>query len=136
MGRSAAEVQRMSRLKLFASAALLLTLVATAPVRTREAPGDRSELAPPFAITIGGARLDAPLDKEGRHLGDNANPWFADFDGDGKPDLLVGRGAFSTAFPEGGRLCVYKNLGAKGRPRFGDPLWFDDLVPTGRIPQG
>jgi hypothetical protein len=105
-------------------------------VVSEEKAAGKSELAPPFAVMAGGALLDAPFDRKGRHLGDNANPWFADFDGDGKPDLLVGQGAFSSAHPENGRLRVYKNLGEKGRPRFGDPLWFDDLVPTGRIPTG
>jgi hypothetical protein len=108
--------------------------VASVPVGSQEKAADRSELAPPFAVMAGGARLDAPRDEKGGY--DNANPWFADFDGDGKPDLLVGQGAFSTAHSEGGRLRIYKNLGEKGRPRFGDPLWFDDLVPTGRIPNG
>jgi hypothetical protein len=108
--------------------------VASVQVVSQEKAADRSELAPPFAVRAGGARIDAPHDEKGGC--DNANPWFADFDGDGKPDLLVGHGAFSTAHPQGGRLCIYENQGEKGRPRFGDPLWFDDLVPTGRIPTG
>jgi hypothetical protein len=118
----------------------LLGIVAQVQVVSQEKAADRSGLAPPFAVTAGGALIDAPLVKKGFRpsdvLYDNANPWFADFDGDGKPDLLLGQGEFSSAFPEGGRLRIYKNLGKKGRPRFGEPFWFDDLVPTGRIPTG
>jgi hypothetical protein len=126
----------MSWRTLFGIPALLLGLLATAQVGTRAQPGATSELAPPFAVMAGGARIDAPPDAKGWRLYDNAYPWFADFDGDGKPDLLVGQGAFSSAPAEGGRLSIYKNLGEKGRPRFGERLWFDDLVPTGRIPDG
>ncbi len=118
----------------------LLSIVGPLQVVCQEKAADRSELAPPFAIAAGGACIDAPLVKKGFRpddiLHDNANPWFADFDGDGKPDLLVGQGMFSSAFPEGGRLRIYKNLGEKGQPRFGEAFWFDDLVPTGRIPMG
>jgi hypothetical protein len=118
----------------------LLGIVGSAPVVSQEKGADRSELAPPFAVTAGGVLIDAVLEKNGIRPSDtrddNANPWFADFDGDGKPDLLVGQGAFSSAFPDGDRLRIYKNLGEKGQPRFGAPFWFDDLVPTGRIPQG
>jgi hypothetical protein len=118
----------------------LLGIVGSVQVVGQEKAADRSELAAPFAVAADGALIDAPLDEHGflpgDVLGDNANPWFADFDGDGTPDLLVGQGAFSSAFPDGGRLRIYKNLGAKGRPRFDAPFWFDDLVPTGRIPTG
>ena len=129
----------MNRLTLL-SVVALLGIVGSVQVVSQEKPAGRSELAPPFAVTAGGALIDAPLDKKGFRpcdtLSDNANPWFGDFDGDGKPDLLVGQGAFSSAYSQGGRLRIYKNLGEKGRPRFGDPVWFDDLVPTGRIPTG
>jgi hypothetical protein len=107
--------------------------------RRKQQPAAKSELAPPFAVEVGGAILDVPHKKDPPRNGplyDNANPWFGDFDGDGKPDLLVGQGGFGSAYPEGGRLQIYKNLGEKGRPRFGDPHWFDDHVPTGCIPTG
>jgi hypothetical protein len=114
--------------------------VASGPVVSQQKPTDKSELAPPFAVEVSGTILDVPYKKDSPRndpLYDNANPWFGDFDGDGKPDLLVGQGRFGSAHTEGGRLCMYKNIGEKGRPRFaGKPHWFDDLVPTGRIPTG
>ena len=122
----------MSRLTLFGIAALpaFLATLATGPGVSRAGARNTSDLAPPVAVAAGGATIDAPLNENGWPAYNNAFPWFGDFDGVGKPDLLVGQ---STG---GGRLRIYKNIGDKGRPRFRDPLWFDDLVPTGRIPDG
>jgi hypothetical protein len=74
----------------------------------------------------------------GRPDYDNAFPWFGDFDGDGRPDLLVGQHTYrpGPGQKKEGYLRIYRNVGEMGRPRFGDPLWFDDLVPTGHIPAG
>src|SRR3712207_7128757 len=63
--------------------------------------------------------------------------WLADFDGDGKPDLLVGQHTYKPEGEKsGGRLRIYPNAGERGRPRFGEVIWFDDQNPTGRIPGG
>ena len=48
-------------------------------------------------------------------------PFFADIDGDGKNDLLVGQfrdGPFTDA-----RVMVYRNTGTNQKPVFGDGTW-------------
>jgi hypothetical protein len=61
-------------------------------------------------------------------------PFVGDFYGDGRPALLLGYGG--DCMVEEGRALLYRNVGTKTNPRLGAPQWFDDLVPTGRIPQG
>jgi hypothetical protein len=101
---------------------------------------EKGEFAPPFAVKAGGTFIDVPHDGDGRTEHDNAYPWFGDFDGDGKPDLLVGQHTYPAGIKKangaGGRLRIYRNIGEKGSPRFGEPVWFDDQVPTARIPGG
>jgi hypothetical protein len=99
-------------------------------------------LAAPVALTVNGLPLDAPLDDNGGFVHDNSCPWVGDFDGTGKLALLIGtrdnrfppRGKERDGRP--GRLRIYRNLADKGPLRLAEPIWFDDLVPTGRIPQG
>ncbi len=74
---------------------MLLVLVLSAP------PG--GELAPPFAVEARGGAIDV--------AGGNSAPCMADLDGDGLADLLVGQ------FQDG-CLRVYRNVGARGKPRF------------------
>ena len=114
-----------------------LALFAGAPVSPGVVAQDRDSIAAPFAVVVNGAPIDLPAGPATQTWFDNSFPWFADFDGDGKPDLLVGQlGDARGKLPGEGRLRIYRNLGRPGRPRFGAPVWFDDLVPTGRIPQG
>ena len=87
-----------------------------------------SDLAPPVAVTAGGETLDLGTETRGGH----PFPWFGDYDGDGRPDLLVGQAGRGKS--REGHLRVYRNLGAG--PRLDEPFWFDDRVPTGRIPDG
>jgi hypothetical protein len=114
---------------------LLGVLAAGLPVSRAQ---EKSDLAPPFAVQASGTPIDVRRDKDGKTESDNAFPWFGDFDGDGKPDLLIGQSTRAAgrekAKGPGGRLRIYKNTGEKGSPRFGDPVWFDNLVPTARIP--
>jgi hypothetical protein len=103
---------------------------------------DTATLAAPAAVTVNGVPLDAPADGKGGLVYDNSCPCVGDFDGSGRLALLVGHRDYRPPAPgkerEGrpGRLRVYRNLADKGPPRLAEPIWFDDLVPTGRIPQG
>jgi hypothetical protein len=68
-------------------------------------------------------------------------PTFADVDGDGKIDLLVGLYGDTQPALIGkdyveGRLLVYLNRGTNAAPVYAKPCRFDDLVPSGRIPSG
>jgi hypothetical protein len=79
-----------------------------------------------------GLAKPVPMEADGKPLvrdGGALFPFVGDFDGDGRQDLLLG-----TA--EDGRLLVYRNVGTKASPRLSPPQWFDDTVPTGRIPAG
>jgi hypothetical protein len=62
-----------------------------------------AELTAPFVVEAGGHPIDA-------HGGNSAPAW-ADLDGDGLAELLVGEF-------EGGRVRIYRNVGARGAPRF------------------
>lgn len=86
--------------------------------------GDR--LAKPVPVEVDGK----PLARERGGL----YPFVGDFYGDGRPALLLGYGG-DCMFEEA-RLLVYRNTGTKVGPRLGAPEWFDDIVPTGRIPKG
>ena len=86
--------------------------------------GDR--LAKPVPVEVDGK----PLVRERGGL----YPFVGDFYGDGRLDLLLGYGGDTMAVE--GRLLVYRNVGTKVNPRLGTPRWFDDIVPTGRIPGG
>ena len=114
--------------------AILLSTLLALPLAAQP-PGP---FAPPFAVSADGAALDRPGEAEPWVVQPNGYPWLGDFDGDGKPDLLVGRGGGSSkgALGREGRLRVYRNVGEAGAPRFGAPTLFDSLVPTGRIPEG
>jgi hypothetical protein len=86
--------------------------------------GDR--LATPVSVEVDGK----PLVRERGGL----FPFVGDFYGDGRLALLLGYGG-DTMFVEG-QVLIYRNVGAKDSPRLGAPQWFDDIVPTGRIPRG
>jgi hypothetical protein len=106
-----------------AAAASCVGLGLQAPAGARDA----EDLAPPFAVTVDGVPIDREADR-----GDDSFPWVGDFDGDGKLDLLVGQHGREKSLD--GHLRIYRNLGGKGEPRLAQPIWFDDQVPTGRIP--
>src|SRR5262245_33436279 len=52
-------------------------------------------------------------------------PTFADIDGDGKIDMLVGNWL--------GRLLVFRNKGTNVGPVFAKPTWLDETLPSADI---
>jgi hypothetical protein len=86
--------------------------------------GDR--LAKPVPVEVDGK----PLVRERGGL----YPFVGDFHGDGRLALLLGYGGGGIV--DEGRLLVYRDVGTKVKPGLGAPRWFDDIVPTGRIPGG
>lgn len=93
-------------------------LLAPADADAVAAPG--SGLAPPMQILAHGVPID--ISREGQ-----ACPLFADVDGDGLRDLLVGEAW-------GGRLRVYHNLGTSQAPKFGDYEWLRAGDRVARVP--
>jgi hypothetical protein len=61
-------------------------------------------------------------------------PAFADVDGDGMTDLVVGIADWHSY--DGGRLLVYRNQGTNALPAYATPTWLDAAVPSARIPDG
>jgi hypothetical protein len=93
-------------------------------------------LCVPFALLLaaGVARPDPPAGLgppetifDGSDHSPILFPTFADLDGDGKTDLLVG-----TI----NRLLVVRNRGTNAKPEYGKPAWLDEAVPSARIPDG
>jgi hypothetical protein len=100
------------------------TVRPTSPGTGERPKGDR--LAKPVSLLADGK----PLVRERGGL----YPFVGDFYGDGRLALVLGHGAGGIC--NEGRLLVYRNVGTKASPRLGAPRWFDDIVPTGRLPGG
>ncbi|MHC4134390.1 MAG: FG-GAP repeat domain-containing protein [Planctomycetota bacterium] len=76
-------------------------------VLTSTVAADRSnELEKPIRLKAGDAIIDT-----GAHTA-HAGPLFADYDGDGLPDLLVGNLR--------GHIQLYRNVGTRKAPKFED----------------
>lgn len=101
--------------------ALALALFAQPADPPRPA-GLAPDLAPPVHVLAGGKPLD--VERAG-----HAAPFVGDFDGDGKPDLLVGQF-------DGGKLRVYRNAGRPGAPTFDQYTYFVAGGEHGRVPTG
>jgi hypothetical protein len=97
---------------------------------------------PPADAPIGFEAPELVLDGSEYVNGSDANsseygplyPTFADIDGDGKTDLLVG--VEDRHSDDGGRLLVYVNRGTNARPVYAKPTCLDESVSSARIPSG
>ena len=97
--------------------------------------------APPPAPPVAASGGDRPAEFEppevildGSEYG-RLYPTFADIDGDGKTDLLVGVHSGDDSGIHGfGRLLVHLNRGTNARPVYAKPTWFDETVASARIP--
>lgn len=80
-----------------------------------------ADLAPAVKIEAAGE----PIDVEVGH----AAPFYADIDGDGLKDLLVGQFG-------GGELRIYKNIGARDEPQFDNYSIFEADGKEASVPYG
>jgi hypothetical protein len=96
--------------------------LASLPAPAPRPAGLAADLAPPVQVTANGKPID--VERSG-----HAAPFVGDFYGDGKPALLVGQ-------YDGGKLRVYRNLGTRKEPKFGDFEWFKASDGPGTIEPG
>jgi len=82
---------------------------------------------------LASVRFEAPVpirvDGQVLELPDSlAAPALGDFYGHGRRDLLIGQSR--------GRLRVLRNIGTGQQPEFAAPVWFDEIIPDGKLPLG
>ena len=104
-----------------AAAAPALAAGAAEPDEAAAAKSGPADLVAPVRI----AAADGPIDVDVGH----AAPFYADFDGDKTPDLLVGQ------FGDG-KLRIYRNEGSAKEPVFKNFTWFKTGADLGTVPAG
>src|SRR3954464_3007053 len=102
------------------AAAAAAAALPVAALAANDAQAPKSQLAAPVRIEAEGKPLDIT------EIG-HAAPFFADIDGDGKRDLLVGQFG-------GGKLRIYKNHGTDAQPRFGNYDYMKAGADLGTVP--
>jgi len=100
--------------------AAAVALPAVAFAAANDAGVAKSQLAAPVRIEAEGGPVDIT------EIG-HAAPFFADVDGDGKRDLMVGQFG-------GGKLRIYKNVGTDREPRFGKYDYMKAGADLGTVP--
>jgi hypothetical protein len=108
---------------LAAAAAVAVPAMGFAAENAAAGAGKRSDLAPPVQLTADGKAVDVG------EIG-HAAPFFADFDGDGKRDLLAGN--FGNQGQ--GKLLVFKNQGTDAEPKFGKYEYLKVGADLGTVP--
>jgi hypothetical protein len=98
---------------------LLGTVLGLAP--PTPAPQASDELAAPVKVLAAGKPINVDIG--------HAAPFFADIEGRGVKDLLVGQ------FGDG-KLRIYRNVGSDREPKFETFSWFLDGKPQGTVPSG
>jgi hypothetical protein len=84
-------------------------------------PGGANDLESPVPVMADGQAIDL-----GSTGGAMAAPCYADFDGDGVKELLVGG--------TGGTVRIYRNHGTNAKPQFKEYTWFKVGADLGRVP--
>jgi len=101
---------------------MLPILLLAAVTAGAEPSGPAPDLSPPVRLEAAGQVIES-----GR-VG-HAAPFVGDFDGDGKPDLLVGQF-------DGGLLRVYRNEGTAAAPKLAAGQDFKAGAELGVVPAG
>ena len=101
---------------------MLPILLLAAVTAGAEPSGPAPDLSPPVRLEAAGQVIESG--KVG-----HAAPFVGDFDGDGKPDLLVGQF-------DGGLLRVYRNEGTAAAPKLAAGQDFKAGAELGVVPAG
>jgi len=99
----------------------MATALAVGPPGSAAAKEIAPDLVPAGRIMADGKPIDTKIG--------HAAPCIADFDGDGKADLLVGQ------FGDG-IMTIYRNVGTNAAPKLAAGMRFKTVKGDGRVPTG